>query len=190
MTMLERGFKAWSERTSNLIRKELEIGLEQPFNVEKMADYLGVRLWTPQNVSGLALSDHKILQEKHWQEWYGVGLQDSEGGIVIYNPRQSLRRQRSDISHELAHFLLEHEPSKLILSESKALEQIWFRSYDQKQEDEANCLAWALLVPRDGLIRLVRRNSSISEIAASFEVSEQLARYRVNSTGIKKQLNH
>ena len=190
MTTLERGFKAWSERTSNLIRKELDTVQDAALDLSKLADYLGIKIWTPNDVPGIEKNDLQELLENSWNEWYGVGLQDGDQSVVIYNPRQSKRRQASDIAHELAHFLLEHEPARIILSESETLAQIWLRSYDQKQEDEANCLAWSLLVPRDGLAKLIRLRLSQEQIAEKFGVSEQLVKFRINSTGIRKQYRH
>lgn len=190
MTTLERGFKTWSERTSNLVRKELDVDVDDQLDLPRLAEYLGVRLWTPNDVPGMKASDLKKLLNSSWGEWYGMGLQNGNESIVIYNPKQSKRRQAADIAHELAHFLLEHDPAKLVLSEGKSLEQIWLRSYDQKQEDEANCLGWTLLVPREGLFRLYKRRMSQKEIADRFGVSEQLIRYRINSTGIRKQLKY
>lgn len=187
MKTLERGFKAWAERTSDLIRKELGIRSDEAMDLTRLAEYLNVQLSEPRNIPGISNDDLSILLVESSDEWYGVGLQSGEKGIVIYNPQQSKRRQASDIAHELAHFLLEHEPARLILSESEDLEQVWLRSYDQKQEDEANCLAWAILVPREGLAALVRGRRSHTEIAEIFGVSEQLITFRINSTGICKQ---
>ena len=186
----ERGFKAWCERTSALVRKELDIGIADPLDVHRLAEYLGIVLWTPRDVPGIKNSDLLELLDRSSSDWYAVGLQTGSRSTIIYNPCQSARRQASDISHEIAHFLLEHEPARLILSESQALEDVWVRSYDQRQEDEANCLGWTLLVPREGLEQFVRRKFSESAIADAFAVSEQLVRFRINSTGIGKQFYH
>lgn len=189
MTTLERGFKAWSERTSASIRKELGLGLAVALPVEELAEHLDITLWTPEDVPGMDAEDAAELLEASASDWYAVGLQCGAKSTIIYNPRQSKRRQASDISHEIAHFLLEHEPARLILSESEALADVWLRSYDARQEDEANCLGWTLLVPRDGLATLVSRRLSTSAIAETFGVSEQLINFRINSTGVRKQFS-
>lgn len=190
MTTLERGFKAWSERTSNLVRKELDLTNVQRLDLQQLANYLDIALWTPSDVPGMNSNDLDLLLNASSGEWFGVGLQRESGNIVIYNPKQSPRRQASDIAHELAHFLLEHQPAKIVLSESPELETIWLRSYDQKQEDEANCLAWALLVPREGLAALFRKRMSPLQIAEQFGVSQQLIQYRINATGLRRQYKH
>lgn len=72
----------------------------------------------------------------------------NERVIVVYDDRKANGRQASDITHELAQVILSHEPATVILPESIDLSM---RTFDQRQEDEANCLAWALLLPRDAL---------------------------------------
>jgi len=190
MKTLERGFKAWAEKTSLSLRKELEIAVDQPLPLERLADYFDVRLWTPKDVPGITEEILDQLLETAPSDWSGVGLQIEGQGIIIYNPKHSKGRQASDITHEMSHFILEHQPAKIILSSDEELEQLWMRSFDQKQEDEANCLAWTMLVPRDGLVRSLYQKMTPAQIAEHYGVSNQLVTYRINSTGVKKQFNH
>ena len=44
MKTLERGFKSWAERTSILLRKELDINVDEQLNLQNLADYLNVKL--------------------------------------------------------------------------------------------------------------------------------------------------
>jgi Zn-dependent peptidase ImmA (M78 family) len=62
------------------------------------------------------------------------------------------------------------------------------RSYDQKDEDEANWLAWSLLLPREGLLACKRQNRTIAEIADQFGVSETLVSFRIRMTGVEPHL--
>ena len=105
---------------------------------------------------------------------------------MIYNPLHSRGRRVSDITHELSHFILDHQPAKIILSAD--LDGMTMRSFNQKQEDEANCLAWTLLLPREGLVRAKRRRLSVEQIAEHYGVTKSLVAYRVNATGVEKQL--
>lgn len=100
----------------------------------------------------------QLLKLDPWG-WSAAGVQVHHRGIVIYNPRHSSGRQVSDITHELAHFILDHQPAKIVLSAD--LDGVSMRSFNQKQEDEANCLAWTLLLPREGLMRAKRRRLTI-----------------------------
>jgi Zn-dependent peptidase ImmA (M78 family) len=186
MNTLERGFKSWAERTSLAFRKELGVSIDAPLGPQQVAEYLGVELWTPEQVPGITqelLS--QLLAIDPWG-WSAAGVQVQNRGLVVYNPRHSPGRQVSDITHELAHFILDHQPAKIILSAD--LDGMSMRSFNQKQEDEANCLAWTLLLPRDGLMRAKRRRMSVEQIAEQYGVTKSLATYRVNATGVERQL--
>jgi Zn-dependent peptidase ImmA (M78 family) len=187
MKTLERGFKAWAERTSLTFRKELDITADEPLLPNLLADYLGVTLWTPYNVPGMTKEILDQLLEYDPWGWSGASLQIDDQGIVIYNPKHSSGRQSSDITHELSHFILDHQPATIVLSAD--LDSVGMRSFNQKQEDEANCLAWTLLLPRDGLIHAKLRRRSIEQIAAQYGVTKSLVTYRINSTGVGKQLS-
>src|SRR3954465_12386340 len=97
----------------------------------------------------------------------------------------SAPRQASDITHELAHVILNHDPATVILSESIDLSM---RTFDQKQEDEANGLAWALLLPREALFDARKSRRPLESIATAFGVTETLVQYRLRTTGIDVQL--
>jgi Zn-dependent peptidase ImmA (M78 family) len=94
-------------------------------------------------------------------------------------------RQASDITHELAHIVLGHQPATMIMSPDGTLVM---RSYNQKQEEEANWLGWALLLPREALLSLRRRKVAVPGIAASFGVTEILVQYRMRITGVESQI--
>lgn len=63
-----------------------------------------------------------------------------------------------------------------------------FLSCDREQEEEANWLAGCLLLPRPLLIRCLLRRMDEAAIAASCKVSEEMVTYRINVTGVKRQL--
>ena len=183
---LERGFKSWAERTSLAFRKELGVSIEHPLSPEAVAEYLDIELWTPLQVPGITQDIiNQLLKIDPWG-WSAAGVQVNERGIVIYNPRHSRPRQVSDITHELSHFLLDHQPAKIILSAD--LDGLSMRSFNQKQEDEANCVAWTLLLPRDGLLIAKQRRLSIEQIAEQYGVAKSLVTFRLNTTGVEKQL--
>jgi Zn-dependent peptidase ImmA (M78 family) len=105
--------------------------------------------------------------------------------VIIYNPSHTSGRIASDIAHEVAHLILEHEPTKLVLSQDGSLVM---RSFNPKQEEEANWLAWCLLLPREALVSSLKRRLSVPEIADSFGVSQTLVNFRVQMTGAQMQI--
>ena len=104
---------------------------------------------------------------------------------MIYNPMHSRGRQASNIVHELAHIMLKHEPARVVFSQD---EQMATRTFDPRQEDEANWLGWTLLLPRDALVAARRRRMAKAEIAQEYGVSENLVRYRLQVTGVDLQM--
>lgn len=185
MAVLERGFKAWSERTSAALRGELRVGLHDPIDPPTLARLLGIVLWTPEDVPELPKDALRQLLEVDPDGWSAVSLVRKGEPLVIYNHRHSAGRQATDITHELAHFLLEHKPSKMILS---ADGELVLRSHDAKQEAEADWLAGAILLPRDAILRCKRLGWNEPQIADHFGASKKLVTYRVQITGVKSQV--
>jgi hypothetical protein len=185
-TTLDRGFKSWAERTSIALRREFRSAPHDPLPPEKVAEYLGISLWTPYDVPGLPPPVLNQLVNADPHGWSGVSLQTGKKGIIIYNPRHSKGRRSSDISHEVAHFVLDHRPATIIWAASLELAM---RSFDTKQEDEANWLAWCLLLPRDALTYSKRRGLTTAQIAEHYGVSETLVNFRMHKTGVNAQFH-
>jgi Zn-dependent peptidase ImmA (M78 family) len=183
---LDRGFKSWAERTATSLRGELGLGPSDLLRPSDLATYLETTLWTPRDVPNLPEEVLDQLMQKDPWGWSAVSILQDGAAVIIYNPRHSPGRQSSDISHELAHQILGHEPARLIMSHDGSFVM---RSYDQKDEDEANWLAWALLLPRDGLVTCKRRKLTAAEIANQFGVTETLVNFRLRMTGVEAQFN-
>jgi Zn-dependent peptidase ImmA (M78 family) len=184
MATLERGFKSWCERSAISIRAELSIEGHHPLKARQLAEHLGVKLLTPGELPGLPGDILMQLTGTDPYGWSAVSFAVAGQVTLIYNGRNSLGRQSSDIMHELAHEILGHDPSQVILSIDS---QLAMRTFDAKQEDEANWLAWTLLLPRPALMHCMGRGLSVSEIAVEYEVSEQLVKYRSDITGVGRQ---
>ncbi len=104
---------------------------------------------------------------------------------IIYNPLASDGRTQSDLAHEIAHLLLEHE-----LKTVQSLGSLHFYSCDPDEEQEANWLAGCLLLPRTLLLRAAKQNMDAAAIAQTYAVSEQMANYRLRATGVLRQISH
>lgn len=184
-TTLERGFKARAERTSMGLRGELGLSAFERLDPHRLAAFLQVQLIGPAEVPGINTEMlDQLLKADPWG-WSALTIVQGEAAIVIYNPEHSPGRQASDITHELAHIILGHQPATMIMSQDG---KIVMRTYNQKQEDEANWLAWAILLPRDALLTQKQRDVSPQEIASTFGVTETLVQYRLRITGVESQL--
>jgi hypothetical protein len=184
MATLERGFKSWCERSALAIRAELSIEAHGPLKARQLADHLGVELLTPWDLPELPADIIEQLARRDPQGWSAVSFEVGNMHTVIFNGSNSLGRQSSDIMHELSHVILNHEPSQVILSVNG---QLAMRTFDPKQEDEANWLGWTLLLPRPALMHCANLRMSTAQIATEYEVSEQLVKFRSGITGINRQ---
>lgn len=187
MKALERGFKAWADRTAVGIRRELNLSVHDRLDPFEFASKLDITIWVPTDVPGISDELLSILLVEDPSGWSATTFEVNGRCTIIYNPKHSLARQYSDVMHELAHQLLTHKPATIILSAS--LTEFSLRTFDQKQEDEANCLAWTILLPREGLLAARLKKKTVEEIAEQFGVSTTLVRFRLNSTGIERQLS-
>ncbi len=180
MSLLERGFKTWAEKFAEGLRKELGIGITDPVNLERLASFFGSRLLTPEDIPGMSDQHLRQLLDVDHSGWSAVTVCVDQASVIIHNPRHSRGRQASNIAHEVAHLILEHEPTKLVMSPSGDLVM---RSFNEKQEEEANWLAWCILLPRQAIVAALKKTASLDEIADQFGVSETLVRFRVQKTG-------
>lgn len=181
---LERGFKAWSERVALSLREELKLRPEAPMPARLLADHLDIELLTPQDFPGLPTEVLQQLTIHDPTGWHAVSFEIQGKKMIVYNGRSSPGRQSSDISHELSHIIRAHEPSQLLFSETNGFAM---RSYDPKQEDEANWLGWAMLLPRPALVKCMDLRMTNAAIANEYEVSEQLVEFRKRMTGVSIQ---
>ena len=117
--------------------------------------------------------------------WSAVTVAAAGKHLVILNSAHAPTRQRNSLSHELAHLILNHRPVHTAVSEEGFL---FNDRYDAEQEEEADWLAGALLLPRDALLAAYRRTRSSETIATQFGVSTKLVDWRLRMTGIPVQL--
>ena len=178
---LRRGFKSEAERITARLRDQLDVPSAEPMPLENLAALLGVEICAGDKlVPRKRFADLEAIQP---DAFCACTLQPSpDRKVIIFNPISSKPRQKSDVAHELAHIILDHALSRI-----ERLAEITFLSGDITQEEEANWLAGCLLLPRPLLSASVRKGLSTSEIAKASGVSEQMAQYRLNVTGVTRQ---
>ena len=178
---LRRGFKSEAERIAQRVRSELSMGAAQMVTPEGLANLLGVEVRSGDEL--IARKRFEELDQIQRGAFSACTFRPSDDRVVVvYNPLSSERRRRSDLAHELAHILLDHDLSRI-----EKLGGITFLTCDATQEEEAAWLSGCLLLPRALLLREVRRGLVASGIADKYGVSETLAKYRINVTGVARQ---
>jgi Zn-dependent peptidase ImmA (M78 family) len=177
---LRRGFRAQAERHATDIRRELGLAPADPVDLAAIAKHLGVRV-----VPADELIDIEPLHELERIQAFAFSACtfDIYGTtVIVFNPLRSAGRHNSDIAHELAHLLLKHD-----LSEIRVVAGIPFRTCLPEQEEEATTLAGTLLLPRPLLLRAAHQRLDATEIAERYGVTVEMARFRLNTTGVAKQ---
>ncbi len=181
---MRRGFKSWCENASRDYRAQLGLDLADPLDPHDLARFLGVLVWTPDEVPDLSSQSIRQLTKVDPSSWSAVTVSAGGRHLVILNSAHALTRQRNSLAHELAHLVLNHQPDTARVSGEGFLLR---DHYDAEQEEEADWLAGTLLLPREGLLSVYRRTSSSEAIGRIFGVSTKLVDWRLRMTGILAQ---
>lgn len=178
---LKHGFKANAERTAKRYRQELSLASADPLDPRALAGHLDVTIVDAANL--VPLTELEELERIQAYAFSAATFEVRDRKIIVVNPIRGRGRQNSDIAHELAHIILEHE-----LSEVRELAGMPFRTCKPDEEEEATALGGTLLLPRDLLISAARRGASIDAIADQYAVTVEMARFRYNTTGVARQV--
>ena len=178
---LRRGFKSEAERIARDVRSDMGLNASKSVAPEDLARLLGIEIRAGDELVQRARFEE--LERIQPDSFSACTFRPSpECVVIVYNPLSAKSRRRSDLAHELAHILLDHELSRL-----ERLGDVTFFSCDASQEEEAGWLSGCLLLPRALLLAETRRGVSAREIARKCGVSEQMAQYRLNVTGVLRQ---
>jgi hypothetical protein len=183
--LLRRGFKAQSERRSLEVRKGLGIAPNGALDAFCLADHMKVTVWSAKDVPDVPEEDRQHLFGPAADEWSAFTIREDEHHLVVYNPVQSHGRINSVVMHELSHIMLGHD-----LAEAQVTEGGHFLNgnYDADQEQEADWLGGALLLPRPALLWIRSQGMTNAIASAHYGVSDHMLNWRVRMTGVDYQL--
>lgn len=179
---LRPGFKTEAEKTARLVRAELGLGPLDALDCFALAEAWGIPVVSLEELREDGATDRsvgRLLSEDAGFSATTVVLGTKR--LIVYNPRQPPGRSASSLAHELSHLILEHEAAPAIGIGG-------CRHWDGVQEAEADWLGAAMLVPRESALEWMRQNSDLEEGAQNFGVSVELFRWRVNHTGVVRQV--
>ncbi len=180
---LPRGFRADAERKALHWRRDLAAAPTAPLDLTELGRRLGVGF-----ISADTLIDRTRLEELERLQAFAFSAATfliKDRRFVVTNPLRTPGRLTSDIAHELAHLLLEHD-----LTEIQDIDGVPFRTCSPSQEEQATALGGTLLLPRPLLLAAANRGLDPDRIAAVYGVTTDMARYRYNTTGVAKQSRH
>lgn len=172
---LRRGFKTEAEEIARDVREELDLSPYGVLDPSALAAHLEIP------VVRLTECEYPDAVIHHFtsvdpEAFSAVTVFRGRRRVIVHNDAHAPARQQSDITHELSHALLLHEPSA-------AFDDRGFRIWYEDQEDEAAYLCGCLLVTRAAALRVARKGIAIEAAAGVYGVSRQMMAWRVNSTG-------
>lgn len=178
---LRRGFKAEAERTAATLRAQLGLSPHDRIDIIELAKHLDVAVVSAGDL--VAVERLEELERIQAFAFSACTFHIDGRDIIVTNPLRQPGRQASDIAHELAHLILKHE-----LTEIRVVAGTPFRTCRPDQEEEATALGGTILLPRPLLLNAARAGHDVANIARTCRVTEEMARYRYNSTGIGRQV--
>jgi Zn-dependent peptidase ImmA (M78 family) len=178
---MRRGFKAEAERTAEQLRTAMGKRATDALDAVELAQHVGAEVRRADELT----SQEKLetLEELQPGAFSACTFTVGNRHVIVYNPLASDGRTQSDIAHEVAHIVLAHEMKSI-----ETIGGINFFTCDPEEEQEANWLAGCLLLPRRLLYLAARRGLDAAAIAETYRVSEQMAAFRLRTTGVMRQL--
>lgn len=179
------GFKAESNRTAHELRIEMKVLPEDPLCPWKLAAHLSVPILKFTNLPDCHEKRY-LMQGKGKKEFSATVCYKGIKAFILNNDVHDMKRQASNIAHELAHVLLGHPPAPPFDEEGK-------RDFLVEIEDEAEWLGPALLVSEDAALHAYKLIQSevhtLSSLSDKWMVTEDVLRMRMNLVGAKKRFS-
>ena len=181
MTKLRRGFKTEAEALVKEIRAELGLAKLDRLDPHRLACHLDIPIVGLSDLSeDLPGAQHFLSVER--EAFSAVTVFDGHRRMIVHNDSHSPARQNSNLTHELSHGLLLHEPAP-------ALDNLTgCRNWNDTNEAEANWLGGVLLVTKDMALVVARGQIARQQARQRFGVSEDMLRWRLDMTGANKRV--
>lgn len=180
---MKRGFKARANRLSKKIRVKLDLKPKDYLDPRLLAKKMKVKIFNPEELE-LSPTILKTLVNTSKNEWSALGATINGAKVIFLNSSHPDTRIEASIMHELAHFLLKHEPMGAV-----SYFGIPITRFNKEQEEEAEFLGGCLQIPGDCIFPLFAfEDYTIKSLADHFHCSKQVARMRYNLSGTKYKL--
>jgi Zn-dependent peptidase ImmA (M78 family) len=179
---VRRGFKSEAERLAADLRQRTGCAEEDSAQLAAVAENLGVRMLpADQLVERSRLVELAEIQPDSFSA--ATFKLPSGERVVVYNPLHEPGRTRSNQAHELAHIILGHDVRTI-----ERVGNLKFLTCDVQQEEEADWLGGCLLLPRALLLKAAWKDMNAEQVAARFQTSVPMARFRLNASGVLVQV--
>ncbi|MBI1183588.1 ImmA/IrrE family metallo-endopeptidase [bacterium] len=182
---MRRGFKTKCDSICSQIRNALRIDDYAALPEYALANHLGLKIFKPSDLLafGFRKKHLNVLCNANSRDFSAVAIKAKSCVLITFNEAHSPARIKSSLVHEMAHIICDHDFTQFDADTS-------LREFPKDEEEEADWLAGCLLIPRNGIIWAGRKGMNLDDLANHYEVSVQMARWRVNKTGVKNQLRY
>lgn len=178
---LIRGFKAEANRIAALIRGEIGLSCIDPLNPHELAKHLEIPIFPLSKISNNNLDYKKYFSQINPDEFSAVTIFEGSMRIILHNDSHISGRQASNLTHEIAHSLLFHEPQKVTGPTG------FLTDWDKNQEQEAEWLMGNLLVTDEAAIHIVQNGINSKMAACTYGVNPKLMEFRIKTSGAFKR---
>lgn len=175
-----RGFKTEANSLTADVRSELGLSMFAPLDPHALASWLEIPIIRLSEFAERAPAVRHLLEIEQ-EVFSAVTVFAGSQRTIVHNDAHAPTRQRSNLTHELAHGLLLHPPTP-------ALDNTGCRHWDQDIEDQANWLSGALLVPESAAMAIAKGRWTVASAAEHFGVSPAMIRFRLNTTGARRRV--
>lgn len=164
-------------------RAGLGLGPTEPLDPYALAEEHGIDVYTLEGLlefeMGAAALHHFTVSSS--SAWSAALVPLGIARVIVENESHALVRRRSNIAHELGHYLLEHSFDGVILGEDHK------RQFNPEQEKQATFMAGELLVPLAAAQRMAYDGWDNARVAAAYRVSEQFAQMQMKGPRVRAQ---
>lgn len=169
--------KAALGRLARAVRAETGCAPHEPFDPWKWSTDNGIPFLSLDDIDVPPAARHHFVVERP-AVWSALLTRYDMQHVVIYNPAHSRERVRSNLAHEVAHFAAEHELSQAWMDDNGHC-----GAASSDDETDAAELAGALLVPAEAARTHAVAGGSVEALAATYDVSVPMARWRMGASG-------
>lgn len=164
-------------------RAGLGLGAIDPFDPYALAREHGIVVYSLADLRefGLGAAAFGHFTACNSAAWSAALVPLGQGRIIIENESHALVRRRSNIAHELGHYLLEHPFDDVIFGEDHK------RQFNEQQEKQATFMAGELLIPLAAAERMAFGGWDNARVAAAYGVSEQFAQMQMKGQRVRAQ---
>jgi hypothetical protein len=171
--------KAELGRHAHELREEIGLGYLDVLDPYKLAKQWGI------DVYQLSESDCSPVAREHFMllkssVLSGMLIPVDAGAVILENDTHDPLRRRSTMGHEMAHVVRWHTFTSGVVDERGC------RLSSAEDEAEASHLGAELLVPTKAANWMAFRDYTDEQVSAKFEVSIEIARWRMNASGARR----